>query len=172
MNKGEFIMDSLTVEQIRREMAADVEAANLERSILYQRVEQGLEPDKLIVNVSYPQDPEYDYETKMVNLILEEVFKVCVKIVGDLVIYDHLPIQKEVKSENGIFSPKFGQKLDDMEPFIDRYRCSCGRKKGKVRENTRCEFCNTLVKYVDDDKKVIHPNLYKNIESMVGGPQI
>ena len=31
-------------------------------------------------------------------------------------------IKKDLKAENGIYSPKFGQTLADANPFIDRYK--------------------------------------------------
>lgn len=176
-------MTTETIELIRKEIAEEVKKDTLRRDQLYQCVTQGIDPTKLIINVSYPESDEYDFETSIVNLNLEEERKKGIASGRDFLITDSKPIQKEVKSENGIFSPKYGQTLSDMEPFIDRWRCSCGKTKHRIYEGTKCKHCGTVVKYVDDDfgrfawlvtrdYKLIHPNLYKNIESMVGGPQV
>lgn len=176
-------MNVSTIEQIRSEIANEVIEMERERDRLYQYVEQGIDPTKLIVNVSYPHSEEYDYETYIDNLNLEDECDKGLKSGRDFLITDHRPIQKEVKSENGIFSTKYGQTLSDMEPYIDRWKCPCGKTKHAIYEGTKCKYCGGIVKYVDDDfgcfgwlklknKKIIHPNLYKNIESMVGGPQV
>lgn len=170
------------IKEIRKEIEREVQAMTAERMQLYERPGSNIDPTKLLLNVSYPYSDVWDYDTSLVNLNLDEERKNGVASGRDFIITDHLPIQKQVKSMNGIFSPKFGQTLSDMEPFIDRYRCSCGEMKYRINEGLVCPKCHTKVKFVDDDfgmfawfvlEKfyVIHPNLYKDIESLVGGAQ-
>ena len=170
------------VEKIRAEINSELKAMEAERMLLYQKPGSGIDPSKLILNVSYPYSDIWDYDTSLVNLNLDDEMKNGIKSGRDFRITSHLPIQKQVKSMDGIFSPRFGQNLSDMEPFIDRYRCACGRIKYRIHEGIECQYCHTKVKFVDDDFGmfgwlvldkfyVIHPNLYKDIESLVGGAQ-
>jgi len=96
------------------------------------------------------------------------------------VISESQTIKKDLKSPNSIFSSRFGQTLQDANPFIDRYKCDCGYLKSRIHHNILCPQCNTRVKYIDDDFNyfgwlclkdpyyIIHPNLYKSIEFIIG----
>lgn len=170
-------------ERIKAELQSEIDAMEAERMSLYNKPGYGLEEDKLIINVSYPLSDVWDYETYLENIDLDEERRMGINSGRDFRISAHLPITKEIKAEDGIFSPRYGQTLSDMEPFIDRYKCSCGKTKYKIHEGVICPYCKTRVKYVGDDfgcfgwmildhHYVIHPNLYKNIESLVGGPTI
>lgn len=92
-------------------------------------------------------------------------------------------IKKDLKAEDGIFSPKFGQTLADVNLFIDRYKCRCqngGGLRGRINAGLRCPVCGHLCESTDDNFSyfgwmklndpymIIHPAYYKKIESFLG----
>lgn len=92
-------------------------------------------------------------------------------------------IKKDLKAEDGIFSPKFGQTLADVNLFIDRYKCRCqngGGLRGRINAGLRCPICGHLCESTDDNFSyfgwmklndpymIIHPAYYKKIESFLG----
>jgi DNA-directed RNA polymerase beta' subunit len=93
-------------------------------------------------------------------------------------------IKKDLKDEFGIFSPKFGMTLDDMTPYADRYKCSCGNLIGRVYNKIECPDCKTPVRFIDNNFEytawikidepyaIIHPNLYKLIEFIIGAKKL
>jgi DNA-directed RNA polymerase beta' subunit len=96
------------------------------------------------------------------------------------IIFQHQNIKKDLKEPNGIFSTRFGSTLNDSNPFINKYKCSCGYTMGKINNGMTCPICNTKVKFVDDNYDlfgwtvlkdeycIIHPNLYKELETIIG----
>ena len=129
---------------------------------------------------SYTDNPLYEYETELKRENLDEMRKFDIKT-GNGFIVNHIgDITKDLKNINSIFSSKFGLGLDDQTPTMIRYVCECRSTKGKVNEGTICPICGTKVEYVDDNFSyrgwnvlndeyyVIHPNLYKLIESFIG----
>lgn len=131
------------------------------------------------VNVTYPYSEEFTFETFLERINLDDERVDDIKKGQGFIISDYQAIQKEVKAENGIFSPKFGQTLSDTNPFIDRYKCKCGNLKSRIYNGIECPYCGEKVRYVDDNFEmfgylvlnnyyVIHPNLYKSIEALCG----
>ena len=57
--------------------------------------------------------------------------------------------EKNVRTENGIYSPKFGTIFGDENAFEDSYSCSCGELKGTFYKGTLCSNCNTTVEFKD-----------------------
>lgn len=137
------------------------------------------EVDSCKVNISYPYSEEFDYDVGLYRLNLDMEREKDIRLGRGFIVTSNKPINKEIKDPDGIFSPRFGQTLSDVNPHIDRYKCQCGRLKSRIRNGMMCEVCHTRVKYVDDDFKyfgwlvlndeyVIHPNLYKTIEFLCG----
>ena len=88
---------------------------------------------------------------------------------------------RNVKSENGIWSSKFGSDWSDENAFEERYSCHCGELRGKIHEGEVCPLCNTKITFrgVDvnkrgwiilesDNRKIIHPLYYKKLASVIG----
>lgn len=145
--------------------------------------EDVFERTKVNVNVSYPYSNEYEYKTQLQLINLDEERERDILSGRGFVISDYQPIQKELKAPNGIYSTKYGQTLSDTNPFIDRYKCKCGNLKSRVYNNIVCPVCKEPVKYVDDnyqcfgwlildDHYLIHPTLYKTLESLIGSQRL
>lgn len=130
---------------------------------------------------SYPVSDEFVYHSRLKTINLDR------RRVQDIInnrafiIGPTEKIQKDIKSDKSIFSSKFGSTLKDLNPYIDRYKCKCGHLKGSVNNGMLCPYCNTMCVMVGDDfeygayivlKKhyVIHPNIYKKLESFIGAP--
>jgi len=142
-------------------------------------VEMDNERKGLDITISYPYSPDYYYETILERINLDTEREQDILSGKGFIVSSPKGIIKDIKDPNGIFSPKFGQTLSDLNPFIDRYKCECGALRSRIHFGIVCKYCGTPVKYVDDDysffgwlvlKKhyIIHPNLYKTIEALIG----
>lgn len=132
------------------------------------------------VNVTYPNDPEFEYRTELEKIDLDEERIHDIETNHGFLISKARTIKKDIKDPDGIFSTRFGQSLGDLNPFIDRYKCQCGKTRSRIMHGLRCPKCGHRVKYVDDDfsyfgwkvlnpeYEVIHPNDYKKIEFFFG----
>lgn len=136
---------------------------------------------ELKVTTHYPYHPEYEYETRLVKVDLDRKRIESINTGRGFVINKvQSTLKKDLKNPDGIYSPKFGQTLDDINPFIDRYKCECGALRSRINNNITCTECGTVVKYVDDDfgyfgwitlkdpYYIIHPNIYKSLEFLIG----
>ncbi len=153
---------------------------------IYERLEQEIQ---LNVRGSYPNNaeldeetglPKYRYETRLVKIDFDqECEQDLIKGTG-FIITKKQNLKKDLKSDQSIFSPKFGLAIDDMTPFGDVYKCKCGRTMMKVNNGLVCDICHTKVKYVSNDFSItgwikveepyfiIHPNLYKELFNFIG----
>ena len=138
---------------------------------------KGLE---LSVNITYPKNEEYEYQTALVMIDMDKTCRDDIINGRGFYITENQNPKKDTKSDKSIYSSKFGQTLADMNPYMDRYKCKCGHLKSRYLEGSVCPICNTKVKFVDDDFEftgwitihnqyhIIHPNFYKIIESIIG----
>ena len=134
---------------------------------------------KLDVNISYPNDPEYEYTTKGVRLNMdEERVKDIINEKG-FIVAPTQGIKKDIKNPFSIFSSKFGQTMKDVNPFGNRYRCECGFTQNKINNGCTCKICGTKVRYVDDDYEyfgwlvlkdywIINPAFYNALRFFIG----
>ena len=133
------------------------------------------------VNLEYPFSPDFEYQTQMVRLNLdEERVKDIVTGNGFIIGPPSGKLKKDLKDPNGIFSERYGRTLKDLNPFSTRYKCQCGYTMFKINKDSVCPICGTKVKYVDDNFEyfgwkvlkepyfIIHPSLYKTIEAFIG----
>ena len=132
------------------------------------------------VTAHYPYSDRYVYETcmEMLNLDQERINDVTTG--NGFIISAPKAIKDDLKDDNGIFSTKYGQTLQDQNPYGNRYRCKCGYRFTKFYNGQTCPICGTQVKYVDDNFEyfgwmvlkdpyhIIHPNLYMCIASLIG----
>ena len=141
----------------------------------------GYDPNNTVTtSYSYPHSDDYEYESYIELIDFDKERETDIANGRGFVIEPSRNIKKDLKSEDGIFSPKFGQTLSDVNPYIDRYKCSCGKLRGHIHAGMKCPDCGKICRYVDDDfsyfgwmvlsepYKVIHPAFYKKLESFFG----
>lgn len=149
------------------------------------KLKEGEQEALIKISYAYPDNPYYDYYTIIKRINLDEEKRHDLETgKGFIISSPKATIKKDIKDPNGIFSPKYGQKLGDMNPFADRYSCQCGNLRSRINHGIVCEKCHTKCKYVDDDFEmfgwmelkeqynVIHPDLYKSIEFFFGQSKV
>lgn len=132
------------------------------------------------IRTHYPHSDEWTFETQLERINLDEERVKDLSTDNGFIITSAQNINYELKNQNGIYSSRFGQTLQDINPFSNRYRCKCGRTTSRIYNGLKCEVCGTVVKYVDDNFKytgwivlkgdhyLIHPNLYKSLAFLIG----
>lgn len=132
------------------------------------------------VTAHYPYSEKYVYETVMEVLNLDQERINDITSGNGFIISAPKAIKDDLKAEDGMFSTKYGQTLQDQSPYGNRYRCKCGHYMTKFYVGQTCPICKTQVKFVDDNftyfgwitlkdpYHIIHPNLYMNIASLIG----
>lgn len=134
---------------------------------------------ELNVTLTYPESDEFVYETFLERLDLDKEREDDITKDNGFIISDPKGLKKDLKDPNGMFSPKYGQSLKDVNPFGNRYKCECGHLQTRINLDIVCPICNTRVKRVGDnfgyfgwkvlkDHYIIHPNLYKSINAFMG----
>lgn len=156
----------------------EIQALQYEYDILLDRPHEGLD-----INISYPRSDVWEFDTSLQRIDMDKEREKDIASGRGFVITPYQTIKKELKAPYGIFSSKYGQSLSDVNPFIDRYKCDCGYQRSRIYNNVTCPVCNTKTKYVDDDFGcfgwmvlkdfyVIHPNLYKSLEALIGNQRL
>lgn len=95
------------------------------------------------------------------------------------IITDRVGEVKGKRTENGIYSPKYGSIWQDENAFKERYSCECGHLQGKMYENMECEQCGSEVIFKDKNIDitgyfyltnyyVIHPTIFNLLKSLIG----
>lgn len=132
------------------------------------------------VNLTYPYDPEFKYETILERINLDEERKRDLQKGKGFIVCEPQGIKKDIKDYNGIFSTRFGQTLQDVNPYAHKHSCECKNLQGAIYDGIECPICHTKVRWVgeemdffgwivlDDPYYLIHPNLYKTIEFIIG----
>lgn len=132
----------------------------------------------------YPNSDEFEYRVSLERINLDEECERDMKYNDGFFIKSAQTIKKEVKNEDGIFSSKFGQGLQDPSPYQDRYRCQCGKHRGKIEHNILCPECHTPVIYRDDNLNlfayiqldepyyIIHPSLFNSVKNLIGADRL
>lgn len=137
--------------------------------------------ERIKINYSYPDNTEYDYFAQIERIDFDKECEIdLISGNGFIVSTPQTTIKKDIKDPDGIFSPKFGQKLGDLDPFMERYSCECGNLKGRINRGIECPVCHNICKFVDDNFKmfgwiklepeypIIHPDLYIQIDNLFG----
>lgn len=133
------------------------------------------------INLSYPNSNEYYYKSEIEIIDLDaECKKDIAEGNGFLISAPKATNKKDMKSPDGIYSPRFGQKLSDRNPFADRYSCDCGHLKGRINHSIECPICHTRCRYIDDrmdifgwivlkdQYHIIHPKFYETLNYIFG----
>ncbi len=133
------------------------------------------------VTLTYPRSDEYEFLTKIETIDFDAECKRDIESGnGFLISANKSSTKKDFKNIDSIYSSRFGQKLSDINPFADRYKCECGNLKSRINHGIECPICHTKVKYVDDDFKmfgwivlkdeyhIIHPKFYDELDYIFG----
>lgn len=136
---------------------------------------------QLPIRLTYPNSNEFEFMTKIQIINFDHEMKKDIETGnGFLIDKPKSTNKKDIKNPNGIYSPKFGQKLGDVNPYADRYSCECGYTKSRINHSIECPVCHTKCKYVDDDFStfgwivlkdqyhIIHPKFYDSLEFIFG----
>lgn len=134
-------------------------------------------------NLSYPRSDEYDYFAQLIRINLDEECDKDLSNQHGFIIKEQQSVIKALKSEDSIFSSRFGRSLQDKDPYSNRYSCTYGCTQGAFYAvpddaNWVCPICGTEVKLVGDDftyfgwirikRKLIHPTMYITLSSLIG----
>lgn len=135
----------------------------------------------LKIKISYPNSPDWEYRTEPFVINLDQEAKDDIESgLGFPILSTRATNKKDMKNPDGIYSPKFGQKLGDMNPYADRYSCECGTLTSRVNHGIECPICHTKCKFVDDNFKIfgwiilkdqyhiIHPKFYRTLDYIFG----
>ena len=60
-------------------------------------------------------------------------------------------VDKTIRNMDGPRSPRFGTTYGDVNEFMDRYTCQCGKCIGATFEGETCPYCGTTIEYKDID---------------------
>lgn len=136
------------------------------------------------IQLQYPYNDVFEYETMLTRIDLDMERENDIKTGRGFIITSPRSIKKDVKNQDGIFSSRYGNTLQDLNSFVDRYRCECGLTRGSIYHGMKCNSCGSIVKFVDDDMSifgwivlkepyyVIHPNLYRSLEAFIGANRL
>ena len=136
-------------------------------------------------NLHYPNNSEYEYFVKLERIDLDLECKQDLNNGNGFLIKEPQSINKALKSDDSIFSSKYGRSLQDSDPYSHRYSCKCGATQGAfyaVPDDADwvCPYCGTPVKLVGDNFQyfgwivikdpyvLIHPLLYQSLIYLVG----
>lgn len=132
------------------------------------------------VNMTYPNNPEYDVEVMLKKINLDEERIHDLRNNNGFIVTEPQSIKKDLKAADSIYSRKFGTTLQDVNAFENRYKCRCGHLQGRVYIGIKCPVCNEEVEFVDDNYnyfgwlvlqdpyKVIHPGFYAQLRNFFG----
>ena len=136
---------------------------------------------QLNINLSYPNSLDYEYYCRVEVIDFDKECQEDIKKgKGFIISAPKSTTKKEMKSPDGIYSPRFGQKIGDQNPFADRYTCDCGFLKGRINHSITCPQCNTKCRFIDDkmdifgwmvlkdEYHIIHPKFYETLNAFMG----
>lgn len=131
----------------------------------------------------YPYSDDYDYYVEQEIINMDEECKHDLETNNGFRITARQNVNTNLKSIDGIYSPLYGQGLQDESPYIERTRCKCGKTMGKLNNRTICPYCHTAVKFRGDNFEYfgwiildnfcyIHPTLFNHIQSLIGEDEL
>lgn len=142
------------------------------------------EKDVISTSTTYPHSNEYEFISRIEFIDFDKECKNDIDTGNGFILGPSTKNpKKDIKAEDGPFSPNFGQTLADVNPYIDRYKCHCtdGQgMRGRIYNGMRCPRCGHLVEFVDDNFSyfgwmvlkdpfvIIHPAFYKKIDTFLG----
>lgn len=166
----------------------ELQTSTGEYDVIYEKLQEfykvnvkGIYPYNIPLNED--GNPIYRYESKLSIINFDEECKDDISKGVGFYITKKQDIKKDIRSEDSIFSPRYGLQIDDMMPFGDIYKCQCGKTMMKVHNGTFCPFCHKKVKYVSndfqitgwmkmDDHMVIQPAMFKKLVGFIGAKKL
>ena len=136
------------------------------------------------IMLHYPFNEEYDYITQLERIDMDKERENDIRTGKGFIIDEFKGIKKDIKAQGGIFSIRFGNTMYDADSFSQQTRCDCGLRSGAVRLGDKCEYCDSLVRYRDDELDIfawlllneqycyIHPNIYRSLEAFIGATRL
>lgn len=136
------------------------------------------DPD-ILATKSYPHSDIYEYETSIDYIDFDKEREIDIASGNGFIVGPSKSIKKDLIDYDGIYSPRFGQTLKDVNSLMERYKCECGKLKGRIHSGIKCPNCGTVCKFVDDNfgyfgwcvleqHYYIHPAFYKKLDSFFG----
>lgn len=135
---------------------------------------------KMTVNARYSNSDDFDFETKLERLNLDDERRHDVLSGNGFIVSAPKAIKDDIKDPNGVFSTKYGPGLQDTNAFGNRYRCKCGHTTSRFYHGLVCEVCGEKVEFKDDNFNmfgyiclkdpyyIIHPNLFMSLAFFIG----
>lgn len=135
---------------------------------------------KMTVNARYSNSDDFDFETKLERLNLDDERRHDVLSGDGFIVSAPKAIKDDIKDPNGVFSTKYGPGLQDTNAFGNRYRCKCGHTTSRFYHGLVCEVCGEKVEFKDDNFNmfgyiclkdpyyIIHPNLFMSLAFFIG----
>ena len=134
--------------------------------------------------LQYPFNEKYEFRTRLVRLNMTKEMEHDMEIGKGFLIKEPQALNKTLKSSDSIYSDKYMKTLQDPDAFSDKYSCECGATQGMDYAGMLCKICGKEVKFVGDDfeifgwiklndpYRIIHPNLFKTLESYFGATNL
>lgn len=128
----------------------------------------------------YPFSDKYIYETGIETIDFDDEMNNDLNTGNGFIVSPTVNIKKDLKDPDGIFSYRFGQTLGDVNQYIFRYKCRCGKIKHRINHGMTCPDCGSKCEFVDDNFEYfgwilierpyafIHPAYYIKLESFFG----
>ncbi len=134
---------------------------------------------------SYPHNPDWIFTTELERINFDEERVQDIRSGNGFIVSPTNGIKKDLKDDHSIFSSKYGNNLSDQDQFQNTFRCKCGMTRSKINLGLKCKFCGQKVENVEtnprytgwiviqsDDFFVIHCNLFKSIEFLIGKTEL
>ena len=91
--------------------------------------------------------------------------------------------KRGVRTDDGLYSPKFGVDTFTDKNTDDLFHCECGKLSGGIHEGDICSDCGTRVTFIDSrlnitgyinlaDYVIINPSCYPELESLIGSKEL
>ena len=91
-----------------------------------EEFEQSFAQKQIPIRASYLKDDRFNYNLRMLRINLDREMERDINTGNGFIVSDSNGIKKDIKDDNGLFSPKFGQTLSGMSNYSNRWHCECG----------------------------------------------
>ena len=169
----------ISTEEMLRDDYTEFQSIESLSNKMIDTVNDNVDDEENIIEILAGDVKKKGVKVKIINM--EKEMKRDLDSNNGFIITDKYGLDKSntVRLENGIYSPKYGTIWGDENAFEELHSCECKKLKGKRNEGLICPHCKTEVIFRDknshmtgwfklNDYKIIHPNLYYKIASLIG----